>query len=143
MQVEFFQLNNSHAAAIAELESEAFSVPWSLNQILSELSGTFSVCVGVRIADKTIGYCFARALGTETEILRVAVLRAEQNRGVGEQLMRYVLTAAYAPEFYLECREGNAKARRLYERLGFVSGGVRKNYYESPTESGIIYKLSI
>ncbi|MDR1821516.1 MAG: GNAT family N-acetyltransferase, partial [Oscillospiraceae bacterium] len=102
MQVEFFQLDNSHAEVVAELEAEAFSVPWSMNQILSELSGAFSVCIGVRIAEKLVGYCFARALGTETEILRVAVLRAERNQGVGERLVRHVLPEAGAPEVFLE-----------------------------------------
>ena len=38
----------------------------------------------------------------------------------------------------LEVRAGNTPARALYESMGFQTVGVRKNYYEKPTEDAIL-----
>ena len=41
----------------------------------------------------------------------------------------------------LEVRESNAPARALYEKHGYKAVGIRKNYYEKPTESAILMTL--
>ena len=41
-------------------------------------------------------------------------------------------------EITLEVRAGNNSAIALYESLGFVQEGIRKNFYEKPTEDAII-----
>ena len=38
----------------------------------------------------------------------------------------------------LEVRAGNAAARALYERLGFVVVGERRKYYREPVEDALI-----
>ena len=40
--------------------------------------------------------------------------------------------------FFLEVRESNDAARRLYEKMGYEQIGVRKNFYEKPAENAII-----
>ena len=44
-------------------------------------------------------------------------------------------------KIFLECRISNSKAIKLYEQLGFISQGIRKNYY--PNEDGISYLKEI
>lgn len=46
-------------------------------------------------------------------------------------------TAGYHA-FLLEVRKSNAAAIHLYEKMGFVSEGVRKNFYERPKEDAVI-----
>jgi len=41
---------------------------------------------------------------------------------------------------YLEVRESNGAALRLYESMGFRRAGVRPKYYERPKEAGIVMK---
>ena len=40
--------------------------------------------------------------------------------------------------FTLEVRVSNLAARSLYRKLGFVSVGIRKNFYEKPREDADI-----
>ena len=44
---------------------------------------------------------------------------------------------------FLEVRENNTAARKLYEKTGFVEVGMRKNYYSNPTENAVLYKMEI
>ena len=45
-------------------------------------------------------------------------------------------------EIYLMVRASNAPAQKLYEKFGFEKIGVRKNYYYSPDEEALIYRLN-
>ena len=38
----------------------------------------------------------------------------------------------------LEVRQSNAPARALYEKLGYIQAGLRRNYYENPREDAVI-----
>ena len=71
----------------------------------------------------------------------VAVAEPYRRLGVGTALVRAMLDRARerrAAFLTLEVRESNRAARRLYERCGFVTAGVRKNYYERPREDAIL-----
>ena len=40
----------------------------------------------------------------------------------------------------LEVRATNEPAKRLYEKMGFESVGVRRNYYRNPREDALILR---
>jgi ribosomal-protein-alanine N-acetyltransferase len=42
-------------------------------------------------------------------------------------------------KIFLEVRESNLPARKLYEGVGFKKMGIRKNYYQ--TENAVNYEL--
>jgi ribosomal-protein-alanine N-acetyltransferase len=44
---------------------------------------------------------------------------------------------------YLEVRESNTAARRLYEGLGFEAVGRRADYYRRPAEAALILRAAI
>ena len=44
---------------------------------------------------------------------------------------------------YLEVRESNQAARTLYESLGFVENGIRKNFYEQPVEHAVLMSKTL
>ena len=64
-----------------------------------------------------------------------------RRKGVGEALTRALIAHGeeLGGEFIsLEVRPSNAAAIHLYEKLGFVTAGRRKNFYSHPTEDGLI-----
>lgn len=68
----------------------------------------------------------------EASLLNIVVGREHRGAGLG----RFILAegAAWmqqigAQRCLLEVRRGNAAARALYQRLGFVEDAIRKNYY--------------
>ena len=62
-------------------------------------------------------------------ILGIGLLPAFRDRGIGTELLSTAIAAAWArglTRIELTVREDNANAKRLYERLGFLSEGVNK-----------------
>ncbi len=84
------------------------------------------------------GFLVSRRVGDgEREILNVAVHPNFRRLGIASALLRHEMARCQGSHF-LEVRESNAPARRLYERLGF---GVRPGYYENPNEPGIVMRI--
>ena len=61
--------------------------------------------------------------------------------GLGSAMMETAITQAKENGFEqieLGVFEDNTRAIHLYEKLGFVSAGIRKNFYEKPKEDAMI-----
>lgn len=83
--------------------------------------------------------------GAEWEIENVAVSRPAQRRGLGSRLLGEFLALAREQggrDIFLEVRASNVAARRLYEKWAFAEAGVRKSYYQGPTEDALVLRLS-
>lgn len=123
------------------LERQIFSMPWSENGFLTSLRSADTLYLTVRMAGKLIAYCgFLQSLD-EADITNVAVDPAFRNRGVGRRMLQALMTLGRKRgvlRYTLEVRQSNAPAIHLYENLGFVSVGIRKNFYEKPSESAVI-----
>ena len=61
-----------------------------------------------------------------------------RRQGVATQL----LESMDSEDIFLEVRESNRIARKLYEKLGFVVVGTRPEYYDDPVESALVMRLS-
>ncbi len=94
--------------------------------------------------DQVQGFIIGRLADDQWEIENLAVDRREQRRGLGRELLREFLDRSRprGSAVFLEVRESNVPARRLYEGLGFVETGRRKTYYRAPEEDAIVLKLS-
>jgi ribosomal-protein-alanine N-acetyltransferase len=101
--------------------------PWTPRMIESLLAspGAFAVC-------RTEGFALMRVSGEEAELLSLDVLPIARHRGIASGILQEALRRAAslgAREVYLEVDTGNAPARALYDRAGFETRGLRKNYY--------------
>jgi [ribosomal protein S18]-alanine N-acetyltransferase len=96
--------------------------------------------------DDVAGYAVAHYGGDEGEILNLGVGAAHRRRGMGRALIEEMLRTLGrrgVRSAYLEVRESNNAAQRLYEALGFTKVGRRTRYYRRPVEDAVILRAAI
>ena len=91
--------------------------------------------------DRVLGFLVSRQTAPgEREIVNLGVEPRQRRRGVARELLRAELSRACGA-WFLEVRESNAAALRLYETLGFQIAGRRPAYYHDPPEAAIVMKF--
>lgn len=134
-------MTEQEVPAVAELEKQIFSMPWS-RQGFSDALAMENVIFLVALEEHTVcGYCGIYLAADEGEITNVAVAPEYRRQGIAKKLVRALVEAGSergARQFVLEVRVSNQGAMRLYEKLGFFSCGIRKNFYERPIEDAYI-----
>ena len=132
------------ASAIAELESECFSDPWSFKDILSYICQDSGICYVALEDGRVIAYLLGRLIAPEGEIYRIAVTKEKRRRGIGYRLLSFMIKTERGrglESLFLEVRMQNAAARALYRSHGFEEISIRKNYYKNPTDDAVIMLL--
>ena len=122
-----------------------FSDPWSANDFADCLASGIPFLVAEQ-QGALAGYVIAHGAADEGEILNLGVAPAHQRRGVGRALVEQVLAllaGAGARAVFLEVRESNAVARRLYQSLGFAEVARRACYYRRPVEDAVILRAAV
>ncbi len=135
------KMTAGHIPQIALLEKECFSQTWSESALSEELVNENSYFL-VAVSDVVLGYIGVQEICGEAYITNVAVFENRRKSGVGRALLRTACDGAESRNckfITLEVRESNAPAIALYESEGFEKAGIRKNFYSSPTENGVIY----
>lgn len=126
---------------VSRIESEIFSMPWSQKGFEDSLKKEDTTYLTVLLRGKIVGYCGLQQVLDEADITNVAVLAPYRRWGIGFAMLDELLRCAKergVVNFTLEVRESNAAAIALYEKLGFENCGIRKNFYEKPTENAVI-----
>ena len=141
MQYDIIKMTPEHIPRIAVLERECFSSPWSENALSEEIQNDNSHFL-VAYSDKVLGYIGVQEICGEAYITNIAVFGDCRNLGIGRTLLKTAANNAKSRNcdfITLEVRESNGSAISLYESEGFEIAGVRKNFYNNPTENGVIY----
>jgi ribosomal protein S18 acetylase RimI-like enzyme/glycosyltransferase involved in cell wall biosynthesis len=133
------QIRRASASDLAEISaiqaSASEASQWQAQDYLA-----FDCRVAI-LESRLAGFVVSRQVADqEREILNVAVHPDFRKRGIASELLQAEIMA-HAGVHFLEVRESNAAARKLYERLGFVVVGARPEYYENPTETGIVMRI--
>lgn len=129
------------AAAVAQIEAQLFSRPWSEQSFQSMSVRPETLFVVVQSEESIIGYCGLMLVQGEGDITNVAVSAYMQGRGIGESMLQVAMEWAEkkgVKEFTLEVRVSNTPAIALYKKLGFETEGIRRNFYEEPMEDALI-----
>ncbi|HLA40413.1 MAG TPA: ribosomal protein S18-alanine N-acetyltransferase, partial [Candidatus Glassbacteria bacterium] len=90
---------------------------------------------------RVVGFICYRVLISEAELLNLAMLPEFRRQRVGAGLLEVALhkaAEAGAAKMFLEVRESNAAALRLYEGFGFSRCGRREGYYANPPADALI-----
>ena len=87
------------------------------------------------------GFAVARPLVEgESELLNLAVDPAFRQRGIARRLVGGVISR-HPGILWLEVRESNETARKLYRSLGFFEAGQRPGYYAGSNERAIVMNV--
>ncbi|HEY4305680.1 MAG TPA: ribosomal protein S18-alanine N-acetyltransferase [Gemmatimonadaceae bacterium] len=139
--------------AIVDIERKAFSDPWSTGAFREALThpAVFFVCArhhgkARRDADQVAGYVVAWFAADEGEIANLAVDPSGWGVGVGRALLDAALEEGErrgATAVYLEVRDSNERARRLYKSRHFEEVGRRTEYYQRPVEDAIVLRCML
>jgi ribosomal-protein-alanine N-acetyltransferase len=125
------------AEEIAALHARIFEPAWDANAIRSLLEHPAATSL-IAVAGEpkaAIGFVMGQLAADEAEILSIGVSPNWQRAGLGTRLVEGLARAARrgeAKRIFLEVAEDNAPALALYRKLGFVTSGRRKQYYQRP-----------
>ena len=133
---------------VAAVEQLAFSDPWPATAFAGLLGREHVYFVVARedAGTPVAGYVVAIFAGGEGEIANLAVAPEFRGRGIGTALVDEVLGEASrsgAEQMYLEVRDSNAEARRLYASRGFEEIGRRRGYYRRPAEDALVLRRTV
>ncbi len=133
--------------SIGMIERESFSDPWGPREFTSALGNPQSIFLVAENPDGVVsGYVIALAVLDEAEILNLAVHPELRGNGVGGALLDAALAALKArgaEQIYLEVRESNTAARKLYSARGFDEISRRHGYYRTPVEDALVLRLAM
>ena len=127
--------------ALEALEGLCFSVPWTREQLESQLPDARHVFLAAEEDGRLLGYVGMMHVLDEGYISNVAVSPGARRRGIGRALIAALGRRAEALGLAfvtLEVRESNEPAILLYRGEGFVPVGLRKNYYDAPKENALL-----
>lgn len=94
--------------------------------------------------ERVVGYLILRLEGEEAELDEIVIAEEIQGEGEGSLLLQEgsrLLKERGIKTLFLEVRSQNERAKRLYERQGFVYYRKRKNYY--PDDDALCYKKEL
>jgi len=120
--------------------------PWSESALVSELSGDPATLFVLRSSGRPVAFAVARLHAPEMDIVNLAVDPARRRQGLGRILLRALLdhgAAQGVERAFLEVREGNRAARRLYGNAGFEESQRRRDFYRNPAEDAILMRLEM
>ena len=127
---------------VVRISMSAMLHPWSRNQFAEELIRSRGKALVV-CGREPCGYVFFRFIDQEAELLQLAVKPAWMGQGIGGQLLCSgikQLASRGVRTCFLEVRKENVRARRFYQRHGFVAIGRREKYYGQPVDDAVVMK---
>jgi ribosomal-protein-alanine N-acetyltransferase len=147
-EAEIEEMTETDLPEVMGIERRSFAAPWSTKLFRETLSFPLSVSLVIRkkVDKKVAGYANFYLIGSEVQILNIAVAPAERRRGYATMLLgcaMRLLRKRGAEEFFLEVREGNADAIGLYRKLGFKKVGRRQKYYTETNEDALVMHLKV
>ena len=131
--VEFRRMQADDLDRVIALEQQAFSHPWTRK--LYDDALTSYECWMMIVDHQHVGHGVISQVLDEAHLLNIAIAVEQQGKGLGLQLLEHLMQRSGergCVECFLELRESNRSAYRLYERFGFNEIGRRRDYYPAP-----------
>jgi ribosomal-protein-alanine N-acetyltransferase len=116
---------------VLRIEQRAYPYPWTRGNFLDALRAGYHARL-LLAGEELLGYYVAMKGVDEVHLLNITVSPDHQRQGWGRVLLDAVALWArqqQAQWLWLEVRQSNTRAIRIYEAHGYRQVGVRKGYY--------------
>lgn len=127
----FRPMTETDVESVLNIEFAAFSHPWTRGIFLDCIKSGYE-CWLMFLGGQQVGHGVLSAAGDECHLLNLTVKPESQSNGLGGKLLQHLMRQGQergAETAFLEVRESNHPAIRLYERCGFNEIGRRRDYY--------------
>lgn len=141
-KITYRRMTSEDVPFISKLEEETFSMPWSAKDFLEMISKEDARYYVAERNGQILGGCGVLMIAGEGNITNVVIAPEARNQGIGTGMLRHLMkegTREGLKAYTLEVRVSNAAAIHVYEKLGFVSEGIRPGFYEKPAEDAMIF----
>jgi ribosomal-protein-alanine N-acetyltransferase len=131
--------------AVIAIEKTIYPHPWTRGNFSDALVAGYH-CWIAECGGEMVGYTVVTIAAGEAHLLNLSVASPWQRRGIGREMLNFVLRLARgsgAGRILLEVRPSNSAARALYAAAGFAEIGTRRGYYpaEESREDAIVLGL--
>ncbi|WMS95918.1 ribosomal protein S18-alanine N-acetyltransferase [Pseudoalteromonas sp. HL-AS2] len=138
--INFKSVDATAIPKLMAIEAACHSHPWTLNTMSSCIGGRYFNLAAFN-GDTMVGFYIGEKAGPDFTLMDICVAPSEQGKGIAKQLLNQFIEYGEqqnAENLFLEVRESNTPAIKLYENAGFIEMSVRKNYYPSdnPAKNG-------
>ena len=147
--ISYEHMKMTDCKRVAAMEKAIFGHDaWTEEDFRESLCCDYAVYVVARAiedeADDRMAVACAgvRNMCGDGDITNVMVDEAYRRQGIAEGLLKYLFEEGRkigVRSFTLEVRCSNTAAIKLYEKLGFVSEGIRPGFYDAPKEDAVIF----
>lgn len=133
--------------AVIAIEETIYPHPWTRGNFSDALVAGYH-CWIAECGGEMAGYTVVTIAAGEAHLLNLSVASPWQRRGIGREMLNFVLRLARgsgAGRILLEVRPSNSAARALYAAAGFAEIGTRRGYYpaEESREDAIVLQLEL
>ena len=132
----FRRMAESDLDAVMAIENVIYTHPWTRGNFADSLAA-HSHCHVMEWYGVMVGYAVLMTAADEAHLLNLSIAAAWQRRGLGRELLNYLIGFARelkVQKIFLEVRASNTTARALYANSRFREIGVRRGYY--PAHAG-------
>lgn len=117
-----------------DIEQAAHLVPWSMGTLKNNMGERY-LNLKIECNDQIVGFAICQTVLDEATLFNIAIHPNYQGQKLGFTLLNVLIEQLRNKgilTLWLEVRESNQNAIRLYEKLNFNEVDIRKNYYPTP-----------
>lgn len=146
IQITIRRMNIADAQAVAAIEADTFSQPWLKKDFENAVKDCNYIYLVATHEEIPVAYAGCVVACEDADITNIAVKIPYRRIGIAYKLLELLAQEAMkkgAQSLFLEVRESNENAKRLYNKYGFLQVGYRKNFYKNPDEAAILMQKKL
>jgi len=132
---------------VLEIEKKSFTVPWTYDLFLSELTrNRYARYFVLEKNNEIIGYLGLLHKEISFHITNIAIAEKYRRKGNGKKLLKFVEKTAAThkiKKIFLEVGRSNYIAQDIYRKYGYKVIKLLRNYYQEEKEDALVMEKKL